>query len=76
MPPSVIRGQPVQITWSVWGAHTVTVDYLSGGYNSSYGSVTVYPQVSTSYTLRAFGRPGEQVTQEIFIRVDEPQSHL
>jgi hypothetical protein len=64
------------ISWSVWGAQTVTIDYLNGGYNNSYGSVTIYPQVSTTYTLRASGRLGEQVAQQLKIWVDEPPARL
>jgi hypothetical protein len=74
-PPSVVRGQPVTLSWSAWGATTVTIDGAAGGLPPS-GSHTVVPTQTTVYTLHAWGANGQYATRILQVYVQEPPARI
>jgi hypothetical protein len=74
-PPSIVRGQPVTLSWSAWGATTVTIDGAAGGLPPS-GSHTVVPTQTTVYTLHAYGQNGQYATRILQVYVQEPPARI
>lgn len=74
-PPSIVRGQPVTLSWSAWGATTVTIDGAAGGLPPS-GSQSVFPTQSTVFTLHAYGQNGQYATRVVQVHVQEPPARI
>ncbi len=62
MPSAVIIGTPATLSWSTQNATSVSIDNGIGSRSLS-GSVTVFPQQTTVYTLTATGPGGTQTAQ-------------
>ena len=63
-PPQIARGEAVTLTWSVTGASTMTIDGLGGGVPFT-GSQSVYPNISSTYTLRAYDNYGTEAAVRV-----------
>lgn len=68
-PSSIQPGQSSTLRWTVTGADSITIDNGIGTVQSS-GQRQVYPNQTTTYTLRATG-PGGAVDQSATVRVTE-----
>ena len=62
MPPAVMTGVPATLSWSTQNATSVSIDNGIGTQPLS-GSVSVFPQQTTVYTLTATGSGGTQTAQ-------------
>lgn len=69
-PSSVQRGQAVTLRWNVANADNITIEPGIGTVAAS-GSRQVYPNESTTYTLRASG-PGGSTSATARVSVTEP----
>jgi peptidoglycan-associated lipoprotein len=68
IPPTVQKGESVQLKWSTENASQVTIDAL--GKVASEGSQSVSPSDSTTYTLTATGPGGSaQATASVTVKV-------
>lgn len=70
IPDSIVRGGSSQLSWSVSGANTVSIDNGIGQVDA-VGSKTLYPSVNTAYTLTALNEGGS-VTATASVAVQEP----
>jgi hypothetical protein len=61
---------PVQFSYLVFGAQTVRIDPYPGEVHGS--PVTVYPIVSTTFTLRAFNDDGVEASAHLSLNVRAP----
>jgi hypothetical protein len=61
---------PVQFSYLVFGAQTVRIDPYPGEVHGS--PVTVYPVVSTTFTLRAFNDDGVEASAHLSLNVRAP----
>jgi len=68
-PSSIQRGQAVTLTWNTRNADSVSIEGL--GNLPANGSREVYPNASTTYTLRASG-PGGSTSASARVSVTEP----
>lgn len=68
-PQGIVQGQSSQLQWNVSGTETVTIDNGIGKVPAS-GSLTVYPSVSTAFTLSATNTGGS-VSSTTSITVQE-----
>lgn len=70
-PPTVEKGQSVQLQWSTENATEVTIDAL--GKVATSGSQSVTPSASTTYTLTATGPGGSaEATASVTVTVPPP----
>jgi peptidoglycan-associated lipoprotein len=69
-PSSIERGQSSTLTWSVSNANQITIDNGVGTVQAS-GSKGVYPNDTTTYTLRATG-PGGTLSKTATVNVTAP----
>jgi len=68
IPPTVEKGEAVQLKWSTQNATTVTIDVL--GAVGSEGSQSISPSQSATYTLTATGPGGSaQATASVSVTV-------
>ncbi len=66
-PTSVEKGKQVTLTWSVYGADSVSIDHGVGTVSSS-GSTKVYPFVTTIYKLAAVSSGGTvNASDQVFV---------
>ena len=63
-----IPGDPVVLSWSVRNAHKVVLTGV--GEVSPDGEATVYPTVTTTYTLNASGVNGEDATAIVIVEIE------
>ena len=57
-PSSIAEGGNAQLSWSIEGATSASIDNGIGGVNAAGGSISVSPAASTSYTLTAQNAAG------------------
>ncbi len=69
-PSSIERGQSSTLRWSVSNANQITIDNGVGTVQAS-GSKSVYPNDTTTYTLRASG-PGGTLSKTATVTVTAP----
>lgn len=69
-PSSIERGQSSTLRWSVSNANQITIDNGVGSVQAS-GSRSVYPNDTTTYTLRATG-PGGTLSKSATVTVTAP----
>jgi len=69
-PSSIERGQSSTLRWSVSNANQITIDNGVGTVQAS-GSRSVYPNETTTYTLRASG-PGGALSKTATVSVTAP----
>jgi Domain of unknown function DUF11 len=73
-PSYITSGQSSNISWSTNNCNTVSISNLNSYYGSNnlsaYGSQTVYPTYTTTYTLTAFGNNGAVQTQSVTVSVN------
>src|SRR5579862_4600895 len=69
-PSSIERGQASTLKWSVSNANQITIDNGVGTVQAS-GSKGVYPNDTTTYTLRATG-PGGTLSKTATVTVTVP----
>ena len=70
-PHAVVSGQPVVLRWNTIKADSVFIDHGIGGVGPG-GSLTVYPDETTTYTVTAAGSQGRTVTDRVTITVFQP----
>lgn len=68
-PAVVLPGQPSRLSWSTDGAADVTIDPVVGSVPAK-GSVTVFPEGATTYTLTARA-PGGAASRQVLV-VESP----
>ena len=70
-PYAVVSGQPVALHWNTIKADSVFIDHGIGGVGPS-GSLVVYPDETTTYTITAADNQGRTVTDRATITVYQP----
>ena len=68
-PAAILRGESSELSWSVSGAETVT---LNGEAVDTAGSRIVTPAETTTYRLEALGRTGERLARDVTVEVLDP----
>ncbi len=71
-PSRIASGAPVQLRWVVPNA--VRVELSNFGPAPSEGSLTVYPDRTTTYAIRAIGRDGKQTSCNTTVQVGNTTS--
>jgi len=71
--PQLFKGQTAELSWSVTGATTVSIDTGIGSVGDT-GALSVVPDTTTSYTLTASSSSGTR-TSSVEIRVADPDEN-
>ncbi len=70
-PYAVVSGQPVVLHWNTVKAESVFIDHGIGGVGPD-GSLSVYPDETTTYTVTAADSQGRTVTDRVTVTVYRP----
>jgi len=75
-PPSVIRENPVVLTWTTTDATACSINNGIGSVNPSGGSVSHTPLTSTTYTITCSGPGGPNATDILLVTVNIPNPEI
>lgn len=68
---TIQSGNPVNLVWNTTGCTSVNVSGTGMNSNNYSGSQTVYPTVSSNYTITAYGQNGNSPSRTVYVNVNQ-----